>query len=165
VSEVEWRAIPGYEGLYEVSSGGEVRSLERLSIRGVRVKPRVMRLQPNPRGGHLQVDLHDQEGKRRMAKVHQLVMLAFVGPCPSGHEVLHGDGIPANNRLSNLSYGTKSQNRFDRVRHGTDHNAAKTHCIRGHEFTEENTLVKQRKWRECRKCKASWYARNKKVAA
>lgn len=165
MSEVEWRALPGYEGLYEVSSDGAVRSLERLSIRGVRVKARVMRLQPNPRGGHLQVDLHDREGKRWNAKVHQLVMLAFVGPCPSGLEVLHGDGIPANNRLSNLSYGTKSQNKLDQVRHGTDPNASKTHCIRGHEFTEENTLVRYGQWRECRKCKASWYARNKKVAA
>jgi hypothetical protein len=42
--------------------------------------------------------------------VHRLVLLAFVGPCPAGHEVLHLNHQPADNRLENLRYGTRSEN-------------------------------------------------------
>jgi DNA-binding transcriptional regulator YiaG len=49
--------------------------------------------------------------------VHRLVMLAFVGPCPAGHEVRHINGDPSDNRLVNLRYGTRSENQKDRARH------------------------------------------------
>lgn len=48
-----------------------------------------------------------------------LVMLAFVGPRPDGLDVCHGNGNPADNRLENLRYGTRSENMRDALRHGT----------------------------------------------
>lgn len=52
--------------------------------------------------------------------VHRLVLLAFVGPCPEGMETRHyPDRTRTNNRLSNLSWGTVSENRQDRTEHGT----------------------------------------------
>lgn len=92
--------------------------------------------------------------KRRDFKVHRLVMEAFVGPCPEGLEVLHWDDNPANNHLSNLRYGTRSENVKDRVRNGIHHFASRTHCLRGHEFTLENTYNPpgHPTKRMCRKC-------------
>lgn len=45
-----------------------------------------------------------------MTDIHQIVLEAFCGPCPDGMEVLHGNGIRTDNRLSNLRYGTRSEN-------------------------------------------------------
>lgn len=116
-----WKAIPGYEGRYEVSDAGRVRSLDhrvRVVCRGVettRMSPGKM-LKPGPSGGcgHLSVAL----GKGNSILVHILVMLAFVGPRPEGADVAHGDGDPANNHLSNLRYATRTSNNQDMVYHG-----------------------------------------------
>lgn len=56
--------------------------------------------------------------QRRVFRVHRLVMLAFVGECPQGHEVRHLDGDSSNAALANLAYGTRSENARDTVRHG-----------------------------------------------
>jgi hypothetical protein len=118
-TEVEnWRAVPAYKGLYEVSDLGRVRSLPRTTVQpngGVFV--RAMRiLQPGRwQSGHLFVIL-SKEGKRERFGVHRLVLLAFVGPCPPGQEGLHGpDHNPANNRLANLRWGTRRENWQDAV--------------------------------------------------
>ncbi len=52
-----------------------------------------------------------------MLKVHWVVMLAFVGPCPKGLIVCHNDGDKTNNRLSNLRYDTQRSNALDRTKH------------------------------------------------
>lgn len=58
-------------------------------------------------------------GKKRHTKVHNLVMAVFVGPKPAKLVVRHLDGNKANNRLSNLAYGTYQENSQDAIRHGT----------------------------------------------
>ena len=58
-------------------------------------------------------------GKRFQKKVHRLVLLAFVGPCPDGMQTCHQDGDRANNSLKNLRWGTGSDNMADAKRHGT----------------------------------------------
>jgi hypothetical protein len=58
-------------------------------------------------------------GRSRDFGVHQLVLRAFVGPCPPGMQCRHLDGNPANNGLANLCWGTPAQNAADRMRHGT----------------------------------------------
>lgn len=68
---------------------------------------------------HLYVDLFSSTpGKPRRFFVHQLVMIAFVGPCPDGMEVLHKNGIAEDNRLANLRYGTRKENVADAIAHG-----------------------------------------------
>jgi len=149
----EWRALPGYEGIYEISDHGEVKSRDRINARGWRIKGRTLRPYVTP-DGYQRVNLYSAIGAKHNTSVHQLVMLAFVGPCPPGQEVLHRDGNGENNYRSNLSYGTRSENVRDSVRHGTHTCAAKTHCKRGHEFTEANTFRKSSGSRECRACRA-----------
>lgn len=155
----EWRAIPGWEGHYEVSSEGQVKSIARISVRGHKVPERI--LHPTARGaGYLHVGLkRDTNRIRALMTVHKAVMLAFVGPRPDGNDIRHLDGDPSNNTLANLAYGTRTENNLDAVRHGTNLNAAKTHCNQGHEFTPENTYL-FRTSRICRTCARARRARH-----
>lgn len=107
-----WRAIVGFEGRYEVSDQGRVRSLDhfvRIVRHGVEderpVKGRVLR-PGRMKSGHVSVAI----GKGNSRLVHQLVLEAFVGPCPAGQESLHRNHTPSDNRLLNLFYGTRSEN-------------------------------------------------------
>lgn len=144
-----WRPVPGYEGLYEVSDQGQVRSLDRLNSRGHRIKGRV--LSPSSKSkGYKQVVLH-KEGKALTRTVHLIVLTAFVGPRPEGEECCHNNGDPADNRLENLRYDTPSGNQMDSVEHDTHHHSRKTHCARGHAFTPENTY-QVTKGRACKTC-------------
>lgn len=111
----EWRPVVGYEGRYEVSNLGRVRSL------GIRRGGGIWLLRPvRTTGGYLRVTLYAPEGTRRNHWVHILVALAFIGPRPPGHEVRHLDGNPTNAVSTNLAYGTAKENAGDRERHGTD---------------------------------------------
>lgn len=103
-----WKVIPGYEGRYEVSDQGRVKSYCR-NREGRLLKPGRMP------GGHLSVAL----GRGDSQCVHKLVLLAFVGPAPDKHECCHNNGNPADNRLENLRWGTRRENILDAVRHGT----------------------------------------------
>lgn len=116
----EWQHIAGYEGFYEVSNLGRVRSLTRriqCSNRVVVRNGKVLK-QNRDSTGHYQVCLCDHT-KRKTHLVHRLVMAAFVGSCPDGMEVCHNNGNPADNRLVNLRYDTRSNNTLDKVFHGT----------------------------------------------
>ena len=123
VSGEIWRDIPGYEGAYQVSSLGRVRSLPRVipvydSIRQVlcarSYQGKVLRQAVCDRAGHLSVHL----GNTRGIPVHQLVMLAFYGYPPPGMEAMHLNGNPRDNRPENLRYGTHSENMIDMYRLG-----------------------------------------------
>lgn len=119
----QWLDVVGFEKSYEVSNLGRVRSKDRSWMQRSRlgnmyehcVKGRVLR--PGPSNyGHLSVVL----GRGNTRMVHTLVLEAFVGPRPSPkHDARHLDGNPKDNRLSNLSWGTRSENIRDAVRHGT----------------------------------------------
>lgn len=85
--------------------------------------------------------------------MHVLVCRAFHGAAPEGQEVRHLNGNPPDNRAINLAWGTRSQNMRDKQDHGTDHNANKTHCPQGHEYTAEN-IKYIGKSRGCRTCHA-----------
>lgn len=146
-----WKPVPGYEGVYEVSDLGRVRSLDRLDAAG---RPR--RGQPRSStadgGGYLQVSLW-RDGSERRVSVHRLVLVAFVGPAPKGMEACHNDGDSTNNTLANLRWDTRSANSLDRVRHGTHPEARKTHCPAGHPYDEANTYLDPRARRQCRPCR------------
>lgn len=115
----EWREIRDWEGLYEVSSLGRVRSVPREHVRlGKGGKPTVFRygyklLRPGERHhGYLQVVLSDMVNNRqKIAKVHRLVCEAFHGPQPGwDYEVAHKDHNPKNNKADNLHWATHKAN-------------------------------------------------------
>ena len=153
-----WLPVVGYEGLYEVSDLGNVRSVDRLVSAGNRWGDVRQRRYPGKMltpcastSGHLVVALHRQ-GERATPNVHRLVLAAFVGPCPDGMECCHWDDDPTNNRLANLRWDTPSANQIDAVRNGRNRQAAQTHCVHGHEFNEQNTHVRSNGRRQCRAC-------------
>ena len=112
----QWRAVPGYEGLYEVSSAGFIRSLGFQTTAGYR-KGKV--LKPAPSGGYPAVSLV-KDGKKRTVRIHQIICEAFHGPAPSpSHEVAHNDGVKSHVWASNLRWDTRKGNLADRSDHGT----------------------------------------------
>jgi hypothetical protein len=123
MSGERWVAVVGFEGLYEVSDQGRVRSLDRWLphnhgegrwMRGQVLNPSVN----HARGGYLQ--LHLAGGGRRASKaVHLIVAHAFLGPPPPGMQAAHENGRVMDCRLANLSYKTPAQNCEDKIRHGT----------------------------------------------
>ena len=124
-SSEEWRPIVGFEGVFEVSSLGRVKSLVRESVHinqfGVRcVQPVVEKILTQTRNMRYPTVCLSLNGKSKCCAVHRLVLAAFIGPCPPGMVCRHfPDRNPRNNRLDNLSYGTPTQNSQDKVVHGT----------------------------------------------
>lgn len=117
----EWRSVASFEGSYEVSDQGGVRSLDRVIIatrqgRPLRWRLRGRVLKPTLGAYYFMVTL----GRDNHRYVHALVAEAFLGPRPAGMEVCHGRGGQQDNRVANLSYGTHAQNNGpDKARDGT----------------------------------------------
>lgn len=117
-----WKPIPGYEGVYEVSDLGRVKSLERITAYSDGRKQWILKervLRPGLSGpGYPSVVLYKNKvGRTHMC--HQLVALAFLGERAPSMEVCHYDGDFANSKLSNLRYGSSKDNKDDQRRHGT----------------------------------------------
>lgn len=145
---------------YEVSDSGIVRSLPRVVMRSNGKPHTVIQKELRPRwsGRHLSVGLRRDKIEHRRY-IHHLVLETFVCPRPEGMYGLHLDDDPTNNDLSNLRWGTASENMHDRVRNGTHHQASKTHCVRGHLLADPN-LCPWWKIRTCWACnKAKQVAR------
>ncbi|HET6910528.1 MAG TPA: NUMOD4 motif-containing HNH endonuclease [Mycobacteriales bacterium] len=147
----EWRSIAGYEGRYEVSSLGRVRSIARIDTRGCRRREKLLSLR-RAVSGHLAVALYGDDSRRGFL-VHHLVLEAFVGPRPVGMEGCHWNDDPADNRVENLRWDTRSANQRDSVRNGTHRMARVTHCPQGHPYTPENTYAYPAGNRACRECR------------
>jgi hypothetical protein len=99
-----WKDIAGYEGIYQVSNCGNVRSLNwgnRGIVKNLWLKPH--------RNGYSQVEFH-KNGERKMFTVHRLVALSFVEGYEDGLVVNHKDEDKQNNCLENLEWCTTSEN-------------------------------------------------------
>jgi len=142
-----WKAVVGYEGLYEVSDQGNVKRVgawtdgRKNRVRGVR--------KPSPSKRYSRITLFRDKTHREFA-VHRLVLAAFVGPIPFGYEVNHKNGIHRDNRLENLEYVTHSDNQKHKyrildcpTRPGSKHHAAK--------LTEDDAFairaLRKRQWK------------------
>jgi len=113
-SEVRFSEIkPGYE----VADDGTVWSSVGVGYKPPRLGPRHQLKGHVLKSGHIVVNLG--RGNKNARLVHRLVLEAFVGPCPEGMECRHIDGNPANNRLENLTWGTRQDNRLDDIINGT----------------------------------------------
>lgn len=127
MSEEIWKAIPGYEGVYEVSSQGRVRSLDRYGWRVHRsgtcfkvwLKGRLLRPGVIDKFGHVSVAL----GRNNSQCVHTLVALAFIGPRPKGMDVAHKNCVGDDNRADNLKYATRRENNLDASHNDTRKNS------------------------------------------
>jgi hypothetical protein len=117
VSE-NWREITRYPG-YEVSDLGRVRGWRSRGFGFGRLKdhPSILKSEIN-HAGYARVPLN-RDGRQIKESVHRLVLDAFVGPCPSGHESAHANGDRSDNRLANLRWATHEENCKDKFAHGT----------------------------------------------
>lgn len=110
--EIEWRDIPGYQGYYQVSNTGEVRSLDRVIYKSNGVaqlrRGRILPAKTNS-DGYIFVRL-SKESERRQFAVHILVAKAFVPGYFDGAEVNHKDYDRTNNYPDNLEWVTHEEN-------------------------------------------------------
>lgn len=161
--EERWLPVAGYVGIYEVSDRGRVRSVDRVTSHGNRLRGRLLKERPLP-NGRPRVSLA-YNARTVDAYPYRLVLEAFIGPCPQGMEALHWDDNHNNNHLSNLRWGTRTDNMRDMSRNGGG-NAGLTHCPSGHPYSAENTYVYPgaRKHRACRECMRR-HSRDKKTRA
>lgn len=121
----DWRDIPGYEGYYQASMLGRIRSVDRIVSRGqsgYRVKGRIVaqfcRLHGKSAIPYYCTNLSKQ-GRNESVRVHRLVALTWLGSIPPGCEVRYGSAGSLVNALSNLCYGSRTDNEGDKVRDGT----------------------------------------------
>lgn len=101
-----WTPIPGYEGIYEASSLGRIKSLARTDGSYRKVKERI--LKPRLTCGYPTVTLFKLNVPINYRKVHRLVMESFIGK--SHLQVDHLNGNKSDNRLENLEYVTGREN-------------------------------------------------------
>lgn len=123
--EERWINVVGYEGYYQVSDHGNVRTVPRVIIRTGRnegvshtVRSKILKPWPQGRYKHMFVGLYRERGMMKVKAVHRIVLEAFVGPCPPGMQCCHWDGDTSNNRVENLRWDTPKNNQADRERHG-----------------------------------------------
>lgn len=122
MSEI-WKNVPGYEGLYQVSSNGRVKSLDRCvmvkngyngqtsrSLKGVILKPVLVR-------GYQAVTMH-KNGNGRLMKIHRLVAEAFIPNPINKPQVNHKDGDKLNNCVKNLEWCTSLENQMHAIHKG-----------------------------------------------
>lgn len=152
-----WAPIPGFEDCYAVSTCGRARSLDRIVPHGRgaahrAIRERKLRIITN-KDGYQYVNLY-QNGRPRHRLIHHLVLETFIGPRPPETEGCHWDRDPANNHVSNLRWGTKSENNSDKIRHGTHHHTRKTHCPLNHSLIAPNLVASKttNQWRDCLAC-------------
>jgi hypothetical protein len=105
----QWLDVVDFEGIYEVSSHGNVRSIKSKQLKKITIDKTTnrpfMNLWKNNKG--------------TTVRVHKLVLEAFVGKCPKGLECCHNDGNCLNNHVNNLRWDTHKSNIHDRIIHGT----------------------------------------------
>lgn len=111
----EWRPIIGYEGLYEVSSFGRIKSLGRKLINESGHKynrnKRIISLQPDGKRGYLKARVHKNSIGATIS-VHRAVAIAFIPNPENKPEVNHDKGIKTDNRVIKLWWSTGGENRL-----------------------------------------------------
>lgn len=150
-----WRPIPGFEGCYEASDRGRVRSLDREvgSGHGSRRFIRGRMLKHGYANGYPLVVLSVDDVQTTMP-IHRAVALTFLGGPFPGLQVCHNNGDRDNNCVENLRWDTPSGNNYDLVKHGTHHNLNKVACPRGHLLGPPNNVAREsrRNRRSCLAC-------------
>lgn len=148
-----WKPVVGYEGLYEVSNWGRVKSVKRLvkSPRGYRtVCERILKPTKDSHG-YLCVSLH-KEGKMKFVKIHRLVAEAFLDNTDNLPCVNHKDENPLNNVVSNLEWCTyKYNNNYGTARQRMAEKQSKPVL----QYDLECNFIKE--WKSTRECKRNGF--------
>jgi hypothetical protein len=144
----EWRPVVGYEGLYEVSNLGRVKSVDRLCNSSKRtaqwMKGRILKPRVNAHRQNRCTVALCKNGKASYPYIARLVLTSFVGPAPKGQDAAHWDGNPVNNCLENLRWATVSENALDKKRHGTDSSGTRNAMSK---LTEDQVLYIRNNYR------------------
>ena len=121
-----WKSVDGYEGFYEVSNLGNVKSLPRKMWNGRNyftskeriLKPGFSGPKEKDRKRQRLMVILSKDNKKENCLIHHLVARAFLGERPDGMVICHNDGNHLNNNKNNLRYDTQQQNVLDIYRHG-----------------------------------------------
>lgn len=103
-----WKDIKDFEGIYQISNMGSVRSLDRICTSGRRLKGKVLKVSKN-KGGYELIALRNG-GKVANCTVHRLVAQMFIDNPGNKPHVNHIDGNKTNNKVDNLEWVTRSEN-------------------------------------------------------
>lgn len=113
-----WKQVVGFEGFYEVSDMGRIRSLDRIDGMGRAIKGKILRgsmAGPQRRSYFLL----SKNGVKHSEYLSRIVLQAFVGPSDAGMYCCHGNGDFNDNRLVNLRWASPAENSADMKAHGT----------------------------------------------
>jgi hypothetical protein len=140
----QWRPIPGWEGHYEVSDQGRVRSLTRtVQYKDGRTRTfpgKILKLSAD-KDGYLMLVAKAGGVNARPAqgiKIHRAVLEVFVGECPKGAVAMHLNNNVTDNRAENLRWGTQQSNMGQMVSEGRHYLQKRTRCPRGHALEGPN---------------------------
>lgn len=115
-----WKDITGFDGLYQISNFGRVKSLEKVYYAGNCMSKRVQKeiiLKPYSTGRYLCVNLSNK-GFNKNYKIHRLVAIHFIPIIDGKPEVNHIDGNRLNNNFSNLEWSNRSENQSHAYKNG-----------------------------------------------
>lgn len=158
-----WKDIPGYEGAYQASTHGRIKSLDRICpqggyklVKNNLIKGKILKLGIH-RDGYLKTFL-SKKGNKKCFTVHRLIALTFLGPRPIAYATGHLNGNRKDNRIENLKYVTYKENSSHLSLHGTllfgtKHPRAK--------FTEEMVTKLRSEYRPGRKGPSSVFLSKK----
>jgi DNA-binding transcriptional regulator YiaG len=150
----KWLDIPEYDGYYQASNAGRVKSVDRIAAnRGKNSfrtqKGRMRAFGRTPGGSNITLTLPSHHPNGRSSHtylVHRLVAQIFSDiPCPEGYIVRHLNGDQYDNRIENLCYGSQSENSLDRRKHGTDARGEKS---ANNKLSNENVRAIKRQYTE-----------------
>jgi hypothetical protein len=155
----KWLPVPEFEGLYEESDQGRIRSIRFRNRNCNFPKIKMLSVVVHSKTGYCCIGLK-KLGMSYSFLVHRLVLMAFSGPCPEGMQAAHQNGVRSDNRLANLKWKTPRENNVDdKKRHGTFYHRPDASCPTGHEYSPANTKILMRRGKQFRQCVACAVAR------
>ncbi|MFV0241462.1 MAG: NUMOD4 motif-containing HNH endonuclease [Lacrimispora sphenoides] len=103
-----WKDVPGYEGFYQASNFGRLRSLDRVSANGKKLTGKLLE-KNQERSGYI-VDILCKNKQKKTTRLHRIIALTFLENLENKPEVNHLNGDKTDNRVSNLEWATHREN-------------------------------------------------------
>lgn len=131
-----WKNIKNYEGLYQISNFGNVKSLHKI--------PNIILKTYKDKKGYLYVIL-SKNCKSKIARIHRLVAQTFISNPQNKPQVNHIDGIKSNNIVPNLEWCTNSENQKHAFKLGlqNNHGNNNSRCVKINQYDLQHKFIKQ----------------------